>query len=56
MKNWMCTHCYAPIRVFKEYEEEYCCNGFECGCYGYPSNPVFCDECEKQIYGEVLRR
>ena len=24
------------------YEPEYCCNGHDCGCQGYPTHPPIC--------------
>lgn len=36
-----------------DYEPEFCCNGFECGCYGRPINPCVCSsECEDVCYGQ----
>ena len=52
MKPWECSNCGEPIEVYEEYEPTSCCNGFECGCYGYPINPVFCDACEIMIFGK----
>lgn len=51
MKDWKCDSCNEDIKVIVEYEPEYCCSGVECGCYGLPVNPVFCDDCEKRILG-----
>ncbi|NRD80331.1 hypothetical protein HPT25_23700 [Bacillus sp. BRMEA1] len=54
-KLWFCDSCFTSIRVKRNYKPEHCCNGFECGCYGMPINPVFCDKCEQKIFGKVLR-
>ncbi|WP_182101847.1 hypothetical protein [Niallia taxi] len=43
-------------KVIDEYKTEYCCSGVECGCYGLPVNPVFCDDCEKLILGKPNRK
>lgn len=44
-------NCKEVIEVPDDYEPVFCCNGHMCGCYGYPINPMFCDECELKIYG-----
>lgn len=54
MKNHPCDSCNKDVVVEIEYEPEFCCNGYECGCYGRVTNPVFCDTCEKQIFGEKV--
>lgn len=48
MKEIICANpsCDERFGVPSDYEYEYCCNGIECGCYGYPINPMFCDACE----------
>ena len=29
-------------------EQEYCCDGKDCGCYGMPIHPLICgDECNE---------
>ncbi len=53
MKKHNCDGCHKEIEVYDEYEPEMCCNGFECGCYGHPVNPLFCDECEIAIFGRL---
>lgn len=50
MKKWTCDACFNPITVVDEYVPEMCCNGFECGCYGKPINPAFCEKCEDEIF------
>lgn len=35
-------------------EPEYCCGGFECGCYGQPIDPPYCDDCIEQKTGWKL--
>jgi hypothetical protein len=55
MKHWNCDSCGEPIKVFKEYEPEHCCDGYLCGCYGYPINPIFCTPCERKIYGKPIK-
>ena len=47
-KNWLCDSCGDFIKVPKNYEAEICCGGRECGCYGFPLNPVICKTCYKQ--------
>lgn len=51
MKKHNCDSCHKEIEVYDEYEPEICCSGFECGCYGKPINPVFCDDCEIELFG-----
>lgn len=51
VKDWHCNGCNAPIQVPNDYEPEYCCDGRECGCYGLPVNPMFCDACEERVFG-----
>lgn len=53
MKNIRCDNgdCREMVEVTDDYEPEFCCNGHMCGCYGYPTNPVFCDTCELKILG-----
>jgi hypothetical protein len=47
LKKWTCDTCFKPVKVVQNYEPEMCCDGIECGCYGNPLNPVFCNDCEK---------
>lgn len=56
MKSVRCdnANCEEKIEMPDDYEPEYCCSGHMCGCYGYPINPVFCDPCEKEIFGEPV--
>lgn len=51
MKEWECNACDKPIEVPDNYEPEFCCSGYMCGCYGMPINPAFCDSCERKILG-----
>lgn len=51
MKAWNCDSCGEPVEVVEDYKPENCCNGYLCGCYGYPIDPVFCRKCEERIYG-----
>lgn len=56
MKKSTCYSCGKEIEVYDGYEPEYCCSGLkeQCGCMGEPINPLFCDDCEKKIYGLSL--
>lgn len=51
MKQVKCDNpsCEELVKVPDDFVYEFCCNGHMCGCYGYPTNPVFCDHCEKEI-------
>ena len=51
MKDWKCNACGKTIEVIDNYKPEFCCSGHECGCYGQPVNPVFCEDCEGKILG-----
>lgn len=38
--------CEVCKKEVPDYEPEYCCGGFECGCYGLPMMPCICsNEC-----------
>ncbi|PGT80586.1 hypothetical protein COD11_20970 [Bacillus sp. AFS040349] len=54
MKKDTCDSCHCDIQVTNNYVPEFCCSGYECGCYGMPINPVFCDDCEKRILGTPI--
>ena len=56
MKKWLCDSCSIPIKVIASYEPEYCCRGYKCGCYGLPINPIFCDKCVKELFGEPVKK
>jgi hypothetical protein len=55
MKRWLCDGCGDFIKITKEYEPRMCCSGFECGCYGMPINPIFCDKCLEKYFGKQKR-
>lgn len=44
-----CINCGESVAVSKDYKEERCCYGGECGCMGLPTNPIFCLECERGL-------
>lgn len=52
MKESQCQGCGKTIGIPADYEPEYCCNGYECGCMGLPINPMLCDECEEKHFGK----
>jgi len=41
-KCWECKVNDIPDPI-------YCCDGHMCGCYGYPIEPPFCDECYEKL-------
>ena len=44
-----CCICGQNVEIEDDnYELEFCCSGLaeQCGCGGFPINPVFCSECE----------
>lgn len=51
LKKGICDRCGNEMQVFEEYEPIFCCDGNMCGCRGESINPVFCDDCEEEIYG-----
>lgn len=51
--KWPCHGCGKNlVEVEEGYDPEYCCSGLsnQCGCMGQPTNPVFCNECERQLF------
>jgi len=55
VRSWLCVACTKTVHgVPIQYKEEYCCNGYMCGCYGYPLNPVLCNKCEEKIHGKPV--
>lgn len=56
MKKWNCDSCGNEIKVLDSYEPEFCCDGRECGCYGRPINQMFCDDCERIIWGKPIEQ
>ena len=53
-----CHKCgMKMVEVEDGYKEEYCCGGGfydQCGCGGFPMNPVFCDDCESKLFDKDL--
>ncbi len=43
------TRCCNCLKPTPDYEPKFCCNGFQCGCYGLPIDPPLCEECEEQL-------
>lgn len=50
MKCEPCVKCGTTVLVDEDYEPEGCCNGFECGCMGQQTNPIFCRECWREMH------
>jgi hypothetical protein len=47
----LCLICWKPV---PDYEPEYCCSGFGCGCHGQPSGPCCCSrDCEDAVYSYI---
>ena len=40
----MIANCLMCKKGFKGYDPKMCCNGFECGCMGRPTEPPVCSE------------
>jgi len=52
-KKWFCENkCGKVVYVESHYKQEFCCSGIDCGCGGFPTNPVLCYDCEKKIFGD----
>lgn len=55
MKDVECYKCKNKmVEVCSSYEAQYCCGGgfmSQCGCGGTPTNPVFCETCENELFG-----
>lgn len=48
-----CLICSKPV-ADADYKPEFCCNGYECGCRGVPTNPCVCsDACEDALYSGI---
>ena len=51
MTSPTCLICGQPV---PDYEPEFCCSGFECGCGGGPIEPCCCSkECESAVYEHI---
>lgn len=50
-EHYVCVICGKPCA---EYEPEFCCSGFECGCQGMPIEPCVCSErCWDAVFGGI---
>lgn len=48
-----CLICGAPVY---DYDPKYCCNGYDCGCMGQPTEPCVCSEkCSKALFDGIGR-
>lgn len=54
MKPWLCDGCFQATEVEVDHQPELCCDGYMCGCYGKPTNPVFCETCEEKLFGREM--
>jgi hypothetical protein len=46
-----CLICRKPV---PGYEPVMCCDGFQCGCYGIPTNPCLCSEaCSDALFNNI---
>lgn len=32
------------MQLMPDYDPQYCCTGYDCGCQGRPNNPAVCSE------------
>jgi hypothetical protein len=44
-----CFYCGSKMTEAdkKNYEPEICCDGYQCGCQGQPTNQPYCVKCSK---------
>lgn len=50
----MSDDCLICKKEFEGYDPKMCCNGFECGCMGMPTEPAICSEkCWDKLMGKV---
>ena len=47
------TKCLCCDNFVEDYEPDFCCSGFECGCQGLPIWPPLCEECESNFYKNI---
>lgn len=47
IKNRLCVLCKGPLP--KDYEFDYCCDGYGCGCNGLPVGPWTCCKTCKEL-------
>lgn len=53
VKSCLCVTCNAEVQgVPIDYRPVYCCDGYMCGCYAMPLNPILCKKCEEQLFGK----
>jgi len=46
-----CLICCKPV---PDYDPGFCCNGYECGCIGQPTEPCVCsDDCADALYNGI---
>lgn len=49
--NTPCEICGKPV---PDYEPEYCCSGWQCGCMGVPIEPCVCSvECSNALFDHI---
>lgn len=47
--------CFCCKTKMPDFEPQYCCNGHECGCYGYPIEPPICSAiCWELLLGDYM--
>lgn len=45
--------CIVCHKALSNYDPQMCCNGFDCGCMGQPTNPPVCSE---ECWGALMNR
>jgi len=47
------TKCLCCDNFVEDYEPDFCCSGFECGCQGLPIWPPLCEQCEINFHKNI---
>lgn len=55
IKNKKCWACKKKLP--DNYQHHYCCDGFQCGCFGRPIEPGHCDNevCKELVFNYNYR-
>lgn len=52
-KKRYCICCRK--KYLQTWDDQYCCNGRDCGCYGKPIDPWLCKKCDHIFFYRNLR-
>lgn len=49
-------YCEVYGKLLENYDPQFCCNSFDCGCRGLPTNPSVCSEkCWDKMLGQNVK-